>query len=138
MRFPLSLGPVPLLLAVFLCACPEGKTPAPAPTTAPPAPAGAISPAARAEADEVFTNRCALCHGPEGKGDGPVSKSLNPPPRNFQEPAWQSSVTDAHIEKIIEEGGQAVGKSVTMPPNPDLAGKPVIQALRAKVRALKR
>ena len=127
-----------LPLAVLVSACPERKAPSPAPA----APASATPPArtaeARAEADEVFTNRCALCHGPEGKGDGPVSKSLSPPPRNFQEPAWQSSVTDAHIEQIIEEGGQAVGKSVTMPPNPDLAGQPVIQALRAKVRALKK
>ena len=126
------------LPALLLCitACPAQQAPAPpAPSSSAPA---AITSEARAEAEEVFGNRCALCHGPEGKGDGPVSKSLSPAPRNFQDPAWQASVTDTHIEQIIEGGGQAVGKAVTMPPNPDLAGRPVVKALRAKVRSLKK
>jgi mono/diheme cytochrome c family protein len=90
----------------------------------------------RQEAQELFESRCANCHGPEGKGDGPAAAGLVTPPRDFQDPAWQSGVTDDHIEKIIQGGGSAVGKSPAMPPNPDLEGKPVVKALREYVRGL--
>jgi mono/diheme cytochrome c family protein len=118
---------------------------APAAPSAPAAPAapavapGAVSDAARAEAKQIFATRCMTCHGPEGAGDGPASKGLTPPPRNFQEAAWQSSVTDGHIENIVKYGGAAVGKSPAMPANPDLTGKPeVVAAIREHVRSLRR
>ena len=57
--------------------------------------------------------------------------------RNFRDPAWQQSVTDQHIEQIVQYGGAAVGKSPAMPANPDLMSKPeVVAALRAHVRSL--
>jgi len=91
--------------------------------------------AAVKEAQEIYTTRCVTCHGPTGKGDGPIGAALNPKPRDLSDPAWQKSVTDGHIEKIILNGGGAVGKSPLMPSNPDLTGKPdVIKALRAMVR----
>jgi mono/diheme cytochrome c family protein len=94
-----------------------------------------ISPAAQKEAQEIFKTRCTMCHGEGGKGDGPAGVALNPKPRDMTDPAWQKSVTDEHIDKIILGGGQAVGKSVLMPANPDLANKPeVIKALRQIVR----
>ena len=62
---------------------------------------------------------------------------LMPKPRNFQDAAWQKSVSDEHIEQIVQYGGAAVGKSPAMPANPDLTSKPeVVAALRAHVRAL--
>ncbi len=92
---------------------------------------------ARGEAEAIFAARCATCHGPQGAGDGPTAAALTPPPRNFQDHTWQVSVSDEHIEKIILQGGAAVGLSPLMPPNPDLSGKPeVIAALRAYVREL--
>lgn len=98
----------------------------------------AVTPAARAEAEQIFVSRCVACHGPQGKGDGPASAGLTPKPRNFQDPAWQDSVTDDHIEKIIKFGGAAVGKSPAMPANPDLTSKnEVVTALREHVRNLK-
>ena len=94
-----------------------------------------IPPAAQKEAQEIFKTRCTMCHGEGGKGDGPAGVALNPKPRDMTDSAWQKSVTDEHIEKIILGGGQAVGKSVLMPANPDLANKPeVIKALRQIVR----
>jgi len=76
-----------------------------------------------------------MCHGASGKGDGPVGAALNPKPRDLGDPVWQKSVTDEHIEKIIQGGGSAVGKSPLMPANPDLNAKPdVVKALRAMVR----
>ncbi|MDQ3263503.1 MAG: c-type cytochrome [Myxococcota bacterium] len=96
--------------------------------------AGAISEADRNEAKTIFSQRCVACHGAAGMGDGAAAAALNPKPRAFGDKAWQASVTDAHIEKIIEQGGSAVGKSPLMPPNPDLVGKPVVRALREYVR----
>lgn len=89
------------------------------------------------KATEIYTQRCATCHGATGVGDGPAAAALNPKPRNFKDPAWQKSVTDEHIEKIIAQGGPAVGKSPLMPPNPDLANdKAVLAGLRQYIRDL--
>jgi mono/diheme cytochrome c family protein len=110
--------------------------PAAAAPAAPEKPAAA-SPAARQEAEQIFATRCATCHGPTGAGDGPGSAALDPKPRNFHDAAWQASVDDAHIANIIQYGGAAVGKSPTMPGNPDLTSKPeVVQALVSVIREL--
>ena len=95
-----------------------------------------ISPAAEKEAQDIFKNRCTMCHGQSGKGDGPAGAALNPKPRNWTDAEWQKVVTNEEIEKAILGGGQAVGKSVLMPANPDLASKPeVVKALRQIVRS---
>jgi len=133
------------LLALFACGEREAA-PSSAPTaTAPaPQPAPAAAPAADpavavAEATQIFATRCTTCHGPEGAGDGPGSAALDPKPRNFQDAAWQASVTDEHIEKIVMYGGAAVFRSPTMPGNPDLMSKPeTVRALVAHVRGLAR
>jgi len=63
---------------------------------------------------------------------------LTPQPRNLRDAAFQTKVDDAYLEKVIQFGGAAVGKSPAMPPNPDLADKPeVLKALRAHVRSLR-
>lgn len=137
--------------ALFACnePAPPAQTPqapAAAPAPAPKAPAAAEkAPEAKAggnaaeEAKEIYLQRCVTCHGPAGEGDGIASASLNPKPRNLQDHDWQDSVTDEHIEKIIVEGGPAVGKSVLMPGNPDLADKPeVVAALTAYIRNMKK
>jgi mono/diheme cytochrome c family protein len=98
--------------------------------------AAGIPAAARQEADQIFASRCTPCHGEAGMGNGPASKGLTPPPRNFHDKAWQASVTDEHIEQIIQYGGAAVGKSPAMPANPDLTSKPqVVAALMEKIRS---
>jgi mono/diheme cytochrome c family protein len=137
---------LPLLLA---CGEDAGEAPAanapaaPAPVAnAPAAPAAASAPApeaALAEAEQIFATRCFTCHGSAGAGDGPGSAALDPKPRNFQDPAWQDSVSDEHIEKIVLYGGAAVARSPTMPGNPDLMSKPeTVRALVAHVRGLAR
>jgi mono/diheme cytochrome c family protein len=134
------------LLAISTVACsrkPPTEEEAPATKAASaavaPAPAApAVSASDQQEATTVFTQRCVVCHGASGGGDGPASAGLNPKPKNFHDSAWQTSVTDEHIEKIVLYGGIAVGKSAAMPPNPDLAAKPgVVMALRSHVRTLK-
>lgn len=99
--------------------------------------AAAISAPARAEAQQIFSTRCFACHGPDGRGDGPASTGLTPKPANFRDGSWQGTVDDQHIERIIQFGGAAVGKSPAMPSNPDLTSKPeVVAALRAHIRGL--
>jgi mono/diheme cytochrome c family protein len=89
-----------------------------------------------AEGGKLFANRCSPCHGAKGAGDGAASAGFNPRPRNFQDPAWQSEVSDEHIERIIVYGGAAVGRSPAMPPNPDFSDKPEVKALREFIRSL--
>lgn len=107
-----------------------------APAADAPAAGAEVTAAAESEAGEIFRTRCVTCHGADGKGDGPAAAALNPKPRSFADAAWQKTITDEHIDKIILGGGPAVGKSPLMPPNPDLEAKPqVVSALRAKVRS---
>ena len=68
---------------------------------------------------------------------GPGSQSLAPRPRDFRDPAWQAEVSDEQLTNIIQYGGAAVGRSPTMPGNPDLTSRPdVVRALVAYVRNL--
>jgi len=137
-----------LMTGLALAACSDGKDESAAPEMKAPAAAegaketatasaGGISDAVRAEAKQIFEQRCVTCHGTLGKGDGPASKGLTPSPRDFTDSGWQASVTDDHIEKIIKYGGAAVGKSPMMPANPDLNAKDdVVRAMREYIRSL--
>ena len=121
-----------LAMAVVGCTS-KDETPA-EPKAAEPAAAPTPTPAAEpasdpvAEAAEIYTNRCTVCHGAAGKGDGAGSAALEPKPRDFTSAEWQASVTDDHLTKIIVYGGTAVGKAATMPANPDLDAKPEVVA----------
>jgi mono/diheme cytochrome c family protein len=89
-------------------------------------------------AKEIFASRCADCHGASGRGDGSMSGLFDPRPRDLTKAEWQDSVTDDYIEKIVLEGGPAVGKSMMMPANPDLKDEPqLVEAIRALVRGLR-
>ena len=80
------------------------------------------------EAKKAFNTVCAACHGTSGKGDGAAAAQLDPKPRDYTDAEWQKSVTDEDIAKIIVGGGVAVGKSETMPPNPQYKDKPEVVA----------
>ena len=78
------------------------------------------------DAKAYFQQTCSLCHGADGTGNGPMAAQLNPKPRNYTDPNWQASVTDDQIKEIIVGGGAAVGKSISMPPNPGLQKDPAM------------
>ncbi len=127
-----------VIAALWMAACGGKKTEEappsdPAPTTTPSTPGTSADPVATAK--QIFRDRCVPCHGATGHGDGPASASLNPKPRQYADKAWQASVTDEYIEKIIKYGGAAVGKSPAMPNNPDLSDPAVIAALKDIVRS---
>jgi cytochrome c5 len=104
-----------------------------APSAAEPEPTEVAAADPAAEAKEIFENRCTVCHGSLGKGDGPGSAALDPKPRDLTSAEWQGSVDDEHLRKIIVYGGSAVGKSATMPANPDLDAKPEVVAELVKL-----
>jgi mono/diheme cytochrome c family protein len=107
--------------------------PMPAPVATPTAPVGAI------DGPAAFAARCAGCHGATGRGDGMMAAAFAVRPRSFADAAWQASVTDADIAKVIVGGSAAVGKSDTMPAAPDLAQQPaVVDALVKVVRGFGR
>jgi cytochrome c553 len=124
-----------LFVLVLIAACGKNNEPPPGTTgspnakqeSGPGARRGAtadVPPAERAQ--KMFQTVCAMCHGTDGTGRGPAAENLNPKPRNYTDPAWQASVTDEDIRKTILLGGQATGKSASMPGNPDLKDKPEV------------
>lgn len=128
-----------LFVSSLIACCPACSKEAPAETqtqSAAATPAGAASP--EAEARKTFRTICVACHGADGKGDGPGAAALNPKPRNYTDVAWQNGVTDEQLKKTILMGGAAVGKSPSMPAQPQLQSKPeVLDALVKIIRDFK-
>jgi cytochrome c553 len=123
-----------LFVLVLIAACGKNNEP-PAATTGSPNAKQESGPGSRRAAPEappaeraqkMFQTVCAMCHGMDGTGRGPAAENLNPKPRNYTDPAWQASVDDETIRKTILLGGQAMGKSASMPGNPDLKDKPEV------------
>ncbi len=99
---------------------------------------GTLPTAGAATAAEVtkYDSLCASCHGPNG--DAATGAGMNPKPRDFTDAAWQASVDDARIAKVIKEGGTAVGLSATMPPWGSMVNESETVALVAKIRSFKK
>lgn len=77
---------------------------------------GETATAAAVPGKATYETYCAACHGVDGKADGPGALAMNPKPRAFTDKTWQSKVDDAHIAKVIKEGGASVGLSASMAP----------------------
>ena len=85
---------------------------------------------------EIYVQYCALCHGPQGKGDGSLSANLDPKPRNHTDGAYMNALSDAHLLKVIGDGGASVGLSPIMPPWKAILSAQQIQDLVGFVRTL--
>jgi mono/diheme cytochrome c family protein len=88
--------------------------------------AGGSASEAPSEAQAFYTKRCVECHGATGGGDGRSADSFTPKLANYNDPAWQASITDDQIKQIILKGGVRLGKSPAMPSNPRLKERPEV------------
>ena len=124
------------VVVFVLAACDKPTEPTrPAPTGVP-TPVAVVPATPADEAKVIAQNRCANCHGSAGKGDGPGAATLAVKPRDLSAKEWQKSVSDAQIRAVIVKGGAGSGKSILMPPTPDLEAKPeVVEALVRLVRS---
>ncbi len=68
-----------------------------------------------AKGKAAFQQYCAACHGAAGKGDGPMGASMNPKLKDLTDKAFNGSMKEDYLVKLIKDGGQAVGKSPMMP-----------------------
>lgn len=68
-----------------------------------------------AKGQATFQKLCSGCHGTTGKGDGAMGAALNPKPKDLSDKAYNGSLKDDYLVKVIKGGGQAVGKSPMMP-----------------------
>ena len=85
--------------------------------------------------NQLYQQRCSVCHGPDGKANTPTAQALKPKPRNHTDGAYMNALSNEHIAKVIAKGGAAVGKSPLMPPQTDLNDQQ-IQDLIAFLRTL--
>jgi mono/diheme cytochrome c family protein len=63
----------------------------------------------------LYRQYCSTCHGPQGKGDGPAATAMNPRPRDHTDGRYMHALSDAHLTRVIAEGGAAVQRSPLMP-----------------------
>jgi mono/diheme cytochrome c family protein len=91
--------------------------------------------AGQTDGQKLFQTRCFVCHGRDGKGDGPSASGLAEKPQDLTDANWQRTTSDDRIRAVIQGGGSAIGKSGSMPPNPDL-NQNQVSALTAYIRSL--
>ncbi len=83
----------------------------------------------------LFANFCTLCHGKNGEGDGKMARIIkNPPPFNLT----LSRVPDEYLLKIINKGGEGVGRSERMPPWDEQLSKSEIQSIILFLKTLRK
>ena len=64
-----------------------------------------------AEGRKLFVQRCATCHGEKADGQSKLAQLLNPRPANL----LVSQLDSAARNRIVRNGGAAVGRSAAMP-----------------------
>lgn len=80
---------------------------------------------------KVFEAKCSICHGKDGNPKEAAGKA-----HRFKDGAWQSTITQADIEKIIAEGREREDKK--MPPFREKLTPDEIKAAAAYVKGLGR
>lgn len=106
--------------------------------TIPAKPVAAEAMAAGDLGEQKFAQFCVSCHGTDGTAQTPAGKAMNPRPRNFTDKTWQDQVDDAHIVKVIKEGGGSVGLSPLMAPWGAVLGDEAIPLVVKKIRSFRK
>ena len=66
--------------------------------------------------ESLYKTYCWQCHGMQGNGMGINVRDMSVQPRDHTDAKEMSTRSDADLFKAIKEGGQAISKSVLMPP----------------------
>ena len=85
---------------------------------------------------DLYKTYCWQCHGKNGDGMGVNVRDMSVQPRNHTDAKEMSSRSDEELFKAISEGGQAISKSVLMPPWGGSLSDDEIHALVAYLREL--
>jgi mono/diheme cytochrome c family protein len=57
-----------------------------------------------ADAQQLFTDNCVLCHGEKGLGDGPGAKAIKVKPANFTDAKMMAAETDGSLYWKMSNG----------------------------------
>lgn len=83
---------------------------------------------------DIYKVRCVFCHGETGIGDGRMSKVIkNPPPYDLT----KSVLPDIYLKRIINEGGEEVGRSPKMPPWSETLGESEVDSVILYIKSLR-
>lgn len=82
---------------------------------------------------KVYFTYCVSCHGVRGDGNGRRAAKLQARPADLR---WRY-VPDGYIATIIREGGEALGRSSSMPPWQDELSAENIQDLLAYLNSIR-
>jgi len=88
------------------------------------------------QAEMIYKTYCWQCHGMQGNGMGVNVRDMSVQPRDHSDSKEMSTRSDAELFKAIKEGGQAITKSVLMPPWDGVLTDDEIHALVLYLREL--
>ncbi|MBI4634030.1 MAG: cytochrome c [Deltaproteobacteria bacterium] len=77
---------------------------------------GGVPAIAQEKPEDNYKTYCWQCHGSTGNGMGVNIRDMSVQPRDHTDAKPMSALSDGDIFKAIKEGGQAVSKSILMPP----------------------
>jgi cytochrome c oxidase cbb3-type subunit III len=98
--------------------------------------ASAMGAEAMTQGGRLYKTYCWQCHGQRGDGQGINVRDMSVQPRDHSDAKEMSSRSDAELFKAIKEGGQAISKSVLMPPWGGNLSDDEISALVSHLRQL--
>jgi mono/diheme cytochrome c family protein len=81
----------------------------------------------------LHVEHCAECHGIDGKAEV-IVMHMDEPPRDQSDAQYMSTLSDAFLYLAICRGGDAVGRSIVMPPWGDFMSDAEIKDLVAWIR----
>ena len=85
---------------------------------------------------QLYHVYCSQCHGMQGNGKGINIRDMSVQPRDHTDAKAMSARSDAELFKAIKEGGQAINKSLLMPPWGDVLSDAEIKELVKYLRTL--
>jgi len=91
---------------------------------------------AQPSGEDLYRTYCAQCHGLQGNGKGINVRDMSVQPRDHTDSKYMAGRTDDELRTAIVDGGQALSKSVLMPPWGSVLEPQEVDALVAYLRKL--